>query len=333
MGILKSSLLVLLLAVTAHCGTQELSQDALDTSGKVSTVNENFRGLSYNKLDLYPRGIMPFTDSKYTLGEVGREWLAIYVDTAVVTSLTVQGGTFTLSAVWDGWVGAGETWTYIAATQFSIVGDKTGKYAVGDKIKLTQTSAKYFYVTAVAYSAVVTTVTVTGGTSYTLANAAITSPYSSKVQTPQGFPHWFAYTPTWTSAGTQPDIGNGTLVGRFTINGKTVVVQVRFVVGNSSTMGTSDYYWALPVTANTGQPVALAAPRGGIGDWAGADSGVSDYGGIVRMSDTAATKVELSYPNIGSGVSGRYTGAVGQTQPFTWGTNDNFAMQFMYEMN
>jgi len=71
----------------------------------------------------------------------------------------------------------------------NITGDYTGIIQVGDRIKLTQTTAKYFIVTAVgAYAGGVTPVTMYGGTDYTLANATITLPYYSKVKSPQGFP-------------------------------------------------------------------------------------------------------------------------------------------------
>ena len=88
----------------------------------------------------------------------------------------------------NGWVEADETWTYASATTFTISGDKRGKYQVYDKIKLTQTTDKYFNIIAVSYSSPNTTITVDGLGIYTLANATITSPYYSKVETPQGFP-------------------------------------------------------------------------------------------------------------------------------------------------
>lgn len=92
----------------------------------------------------------------------------------------------------DGWIPAGETWTYASADSptftFTISGDKTSKYSVGMKLKLTQTTIKYFIITAISYSSPNTTVTVYGGTDYTLANAAITSPYYSMVKSPFGFP-------------------------------------------------------------------------------------------------------------------------------------------------
>ena len=91
-----------------------------------------------------------------------------------------------------GWVASGETWTYASADDptftFTISGDLTTKYYPGMRIKLTQTSAKYFIITKVAYGAPNTTVTIYGGTDYDLANAAITDPYYSVTKAPAGFP-------------------------------------------------------------------------------------------------------------------------------------------------
>lgn len=92
----------------------------------------------------------------------------------------------------DGWVPAGETWTYAGADDptftLTIAGvDLTGKYQAGQRVKLTQTSAKYFIITLVAFSTD-TTLTLYGGTDYDLANAAISVPYYSPVKAPFGFP-------------------------------------------------------------------------------------------------------------------------------------------------
>lgn len=104
--------------------------------------------------------------------------------------LTAGAGSLTIAA--PGWVPSGETWTYASADDptftFTISGDLSTKYSAGMKVKLTQTTVKYFIITKVAYSNPTTTITVYGGTDYDLANAAITSPYFSIAKTPQGFP-------------------------------------------------------------------------------------------------------------------------------------------------
>lgn len=115
----------------------------------------------------------------------------------------------------NGWIPAEETWTYAGADDptftFTISGDKTGKYSVGMKIKLTQTTVKYFIITAISYGSPNTTVTVYGGTDYDLANATITSPYYSMVRCPYGFPmspaKWTVVNTTSGSARATPTSG------------------------------------------------------------------------------------------------------------------------------
>jgi hypothetical protein len=88
----------------------------------------------------------------------------------------------------DGWIPAEETWTYASADAptfvITVPSGAASRFSVGMKIKLTQTTVKYFIITAVAD----TTLTVYGGTDYTLANATITAPFYSMVRSPQGFP-------------------------------------------------------------------------------------------------------------------------------------------------
>ncbi|MGH7203876.1 MAG: hypothetical protein ACREHC_05525 [Candidatus Levyibacteriota bacterium] len=93
-----------------------------------------------------------------------------------------------------GWVPAsGEIWTYASADApthtFTVSGDQTGKYSPGMRVRLSQSSTtKYFLITGVSYSSPNTTITLYGGTGYTLANSTISSPFYSTNKAPQGFP-------------------------------------------------------------------------------------------------------------------------------------------------
>ncbi len=120
----------------------------------------------------------------------------------------------------DGWIEPDETWTYASATTFTTPGDRTTRYNAGDKIRLTQTTAKYFYVTGVSFGSGVTTVTVNGGSDYSLASAAITSPSYSKMETPNGFPGYFNWTPGFTGFSANPTVD----YARFRIQGNFVTV-------------------------------------------------------------------------------------------------------------
>lgn len=147
-----------------------------------------------------------------------------------------------------GWQKDIDSWTYASSTTLTIVGDVTTRFPVGTKINLTQTTVKYFYVVSATYGAPNTTLTLTGGSDYTLANAAITLPYYSYQATPQGFPQWFAYAPSLT-------VGNADLSGydsaRFTLNGRACYVT--FLATNRSVTGSAgSIKIGLPVACKAG---------------------------------------------------------------------------------
>ena len=103
----------------------------------------------------------------------------------------------------DGWTAVINLWSYASETTISVPSGAASIYAVGDRIKITQSTVKYFYITAVAD----TLLTINGGTDYTLSNAAITNPYYSHQLSPVGFPQWFNY----SSSPSGLTVGNGTL--------------------------------------------------------------------------------------------------------------------------
>jgi hypothetical protein len=64
-------------------------------------------------------------------------------------------------------------------------------------------------------------------------------------------PAWKTYTPTWTSTGTAPSLGNGTAVGHYMKIGRTVHVAAEVILGSTSTVGTGTYRFSLPFNAVT----------------------------------------------------------------------------------
>ncbi len=84
-----------------------------------------------------------------------------------------------------GWVPADEIWTYASATTINVSNGADLKYSVGDKLRFKQgASFKYFYITEVGNSSL----TITGGSDYSLVNAVISDNYYSKSLSPIGFP-------------------------------------------------------------------------------------------------------------------------------------------------
>lgn len=108
------------------------------------------------------------------------------------TPATIPSSSSSTSIPTDGWTAITDSLAYgtADAPTFTITcagRDLTSSIGVGMRLKLTQTTVKYFIVTAIAFSTD-TTITVYGGTDYTLANAAISLPYYSPVKSPLSFP-------------------------------------------------------------------------------------------------------------------------------------------------
>lgn len=126
----------------------------------------------------------------------------------------------------NGWTAATGTWTYASATTITVPAGAAALYKKGDKIWLTQTTSKYFVVTTVAD----TLLTVTGGSDYTVANAAITAPYYSHETSPIGFPDYFAF------AGAASGMTGVTETHKFSLDGTVCTIQ-SVTSGTGSTTG------------------------------------------------------------------------------------------------
>jgi hypothetical protein len=125
-----------------------------------------------------------------------------------------------------------------------------------------------------------------------------------------------SYTPTWSTSGTAPALGNGTLQGNYTRLGTSGLIFFRFTLvgGSTTTFGTGSWSFTLPT--GIAQPTFVRFP------WTGTilDSGSStflvygDFGGP-------------NFLNPGTGTT--YT-AVTATSPMTWTTNDRLQIGGFY---
>lgn len=70
---------------------------------------------------------------------------------------------------------------------------------------------------------------------------------------------WSAWTPTWTATTTNPTLGNGTLVGRWTRFGKYMTSAFVLTFGSTTTVGSGNYIFSIPATALAGLHGALGS--------------------------------------------------------------------------
>ena len=206
----------------------------------------------------------------------------------------------------DGWVAIDDALGYASATTFTVTGDLTATFQKGTKLKFTQTTTKYFYVISSTYGAPTTTVTIAGGTDYTLTNAAIDTPYYSYIENPQGFPDWFNWTPSITASGSMTITASTIINAQFSIKGRTVFIDLRVTL----TLGGS--------ASNT---VIFTAPVEMAG---GASNGTATYLGTGSIQGgysyiTAATPDTISIRQYNGG-------------NFSTGAGRIFTAQIYYEM-
>lgn len=132
---------------------------------------------------------------------------------------------------------------------------------------------------------------------------------------------WTTYTPTWTNV----TIGNAVVAARYIQVGKTVIVRLDVVLGNTSATS-GDITFSLPVTS-----VALPGAGGGVislGTWRAFDaSATTVYNGDISWNST--TTALLRFYTTGGTYSTQFinTGAA----PTTWVTSDEWGGLFIYE--
>jgi hypothetical protein len=141
-----------------------------------------------------------------------------------------------------GWVSDSDTWVYVSATSFKIIGkDVTARFPKGTKVQFTQTTVKYGWVVPnAAMSGSDTLVTLAANTTYTVANATISANSYSYEDTPQGFPAW-KYSGAWVySANEQSNITDITYTQ---VNINTEIFDV------ISDFNTGTYLFTAPISA------------------------------------------------------------------------------------
>jgi hypothetical protein len=127
---------------------------------------------------------------------------------------------------------------------------------------------------------------------------------------------WQSYTPAWTSSGTAPVLGNGSLTGRYRIGPEAdlLIAEVRLVCGSSSSAGTGVWFFSLPFNVN-----AAGTGYAG-GSWHALKPGVQEYGGVIKIESATVFRALISAG-----------GSVGVGVPHAWGTNDTLRAQVIYQ--
>jgi hypothetical protein len=127
---------------------------------------------------------------------------------------------------------------------------------------------------------------------------------------------WTTYVPVWTSTGTAPALGNGSLTGRYVQIGKTVIAKANLTMGSTTTFGTGNYFISLPATAFAVEVNSLGLAR------AFDASAGAIYGATAVMNTSSKVQMETFASSVVV-----WTNLV----PVTWATSDQLAIQVIYE--
>lgn len=209
----------------------------------------------------------------------------------------------------DGWIAAGVTWTYAGPSTFTISGDYTSVYKPSTLLKFTQTTPKYATVVSSSYSAPNTTVTIAVNTDYTIANAAITSPYYSYTNA-LDHPLLYNFSPNWTNL----TVGNGTLIAKFSLEGSWTCGHINLVYGSTTSISGAVSF-ATPVAAGT-----YGGAYSSVGNVSLIDTGVALYMGAAVLR-IATQVIEVRVINAASTYAA--WNAISATVPFTWAVTTN----------
>ena len=135
---------------------------------------------------------------------------------------------------------------------------------------------------------------------------------------------WTVYSPTLFGSVTNPDIGDGTITGRYTNIGATVVGEIQIIAGVTGfDRGSGNYSVSLPVNAiaENFQPVGQIIIRDA--------SNAALFMGTAIFNNSAVDRVELLlHSQTGTFDEGV---AVTATTPVPFGSGDRILVQITYE--
>ena len=135
---------------------------------------------------------------------------------------------------------------------------------------------------------------------------------------PSGIMTW---TPAWTSSGTAPVLGSGTITGNYARTGRVVVFNIRLGFGSTTTYGTGTYYLTYPpVLPVSTFPVTTAY---------GVKQGVGFYlfNGILSTGTTFSL---YNTTGMSGGAVGGSAGGWGFGAPFTPASGDIIEVAGVY---
>jgi hypothetical protein len=161
----------------------------------------------------------------------------------------------------SGWIEISATWTRTGNHTFTVSGDVTATYRTGTRVRYKDGGAyEYGVVQSSSYSAPNTTVTLATNDDYAMAAATITDTAISYIENPEGYPHWFNYTPTGSASGSMTYTVTTINRAKFAVSGRRCDVSI-YVVGTTGGTASNTLYLTYPITPSNYDDCLAAATR------------------------------------------------------------------------
>ncbi|WP_116048623.1 hypothetical protein [Amycolatopsis palatopharyngis] len=130
---------------------------------------------------------------------------------------------------------------------------------------------------------------------------------------------WVEYTPTWSTSGTQPSVGNGDLKGQWNRISDLVHLTVYLLWGSTTTGGTNSWAFSLPSEAQ-----AALSPHDPwqifVGSGVLRDVSAFNYWAISSTVNASGDSINGVFSN----------GLVAGNAPFTWAADDHLTLTATY---
>lgn len=140
---------------------------------------------------------------------------------------------------------------------------------------------------------------------------------NSGVSNNRVYGHYADFVPVWTAASVNPSLGNGTIVGRMTRDGRRTNFVIELTMGSTTTFGTGAYTFRLP------PPYDTWTVKRSVGSARAFDSGTNFRIGVA-LTVTGVFGVTI-YSDAG-------VAAWGPTNPFTFAVDDTIIIDVDCEM-
>lgn len=135
---------------------------------------------------------------------------------------------------------------------------------------------------------------------------------------------WTSYTPVWTASTTNPDIGNGTILGKYCQVNKLVVARINVSFGSTTTYGSGTWLFSYPVTAAA--PISANERILSSGQYLDSNTSAS-YNLLVSYNSTSGSAFRIQvFSNASQTLQ-----IMAATVPITAANNDAFQLNFCYE--